>query len=133
MLVDGINLAEGSGDRVIGLARDKIITQPGVVAPVAGTTRWTTPNKIRLLSIVARVNSAPIGRDLTLNIKKNGVPVTSTPITIAANNNSVTVNAAQMASSTAEANDYFTMDVLNVGSTYAGADLTVQLNYTETE
>lgn len=133
MLVDGIILAEGSSDKVIGLARDRIVTQLGTLVPFQGQARWITPNKIRLLNIVARVGEVPTGRDLTILIKKNGISITPAPITIAQNTNSVTLTAAQISGLTAVPGDYFTMDVVAVGSITPGSNLTVQIGYVETQ
>lgn len=129
MLTDGVELIDG-GERVFGVAKEKTINQIGEIVPINGVVRWTTPNRIRMLSLKARVTVAPTGSALVCVIKNNGVAV-SAPITIPANATSVTVSAAQLSKTIFEPGSYFTLDVTSVGSVVKGSNLSVQLNYVE--
>jgi len=130
MLVDSPVLA-GSSSLLIGQAKDKTLTQAGTLAVVTGVTRWTLTNAIRITSIVSRVETPSVGSDIQITVKKNGISVTTSPIVITANTNVNTTLAAAMITNkvTGVAGDYFTADVVQVGSTTSGSDLTVKINY----
>jgi collagen type VII alpha len=77
--------------------------------------------------------TAPTGAALTVDILKNGTTIysggTGRP-SIAAGTNSATDGTPSTTSVTA--GDYFTVQIVNIGSTVAGADLSVQIELTRT-
>ncbi len=91
--------------------------------PVANdlTPYWIAPKAGTFTAISARVKTAPTGASLQLRVNKNGVQVTT--LTISAGSSSATGSVSISFS----ANDYFSVDVTQVGSTVVGADLTVAL------
>ncbi len=92
---------------------------PLIIAPFALTIK----------KAFARVKTAPAGASIIVDINKNGTSIWATTqanrLTIAAAANSAS-QASFDTTSIAEG-DYLTLDVDQVGSTIAGADLTVEL------
>ena len=77
--------------------------------------------------IRASVSTAPVGADLIIDVKMNGVTVFSTPLTIdAGERTSVTAAVPAVLSTTDIPDDAeFTVDISQVGSTTAGIGLKV--------
>lgn len=104
---------------------------PGTVAVATGTARWYNDTGRTLTFVGARssVGTAPTGASLIVDVKVNGTSLWSvTPAnrpTIAAaaqtSGNVTTFDNATIANGS-----YVTVDVVQVGSTAAGSDLTVQ-------
>ncbi len=92
---------------------------PLLIAPIALTIK----------KAFARIKTAPAGASIIIDINKNGTSIwavnQANRLTIAAAANSATQTSFDT-SSLAEG-DYLTLDVDQVGSTTAGADLTVEL------
>lgn len=89
-------------------------------APVAGT----------ITNVTATVNTAPTGANLIIDIHKAGVTIFTTQAnrpTIIAGNNDDLSSTPDVTSFNAD--DLFTCDIDQVGSTIAGADLIVQIRY----
>lgn len=72
----------------------------------------------------ASVGTAPTGSAITVDILKNGTTILTTPISIAANGFTAT---GTLATTTVSAGDYFIVTINSIGSTIAGANLTVTL------
>lgn len=130
MLSDSVSFINDDA-RITGLAKEKTIHQLGELVQIVGVSRWFTPNQIRLTSLKALVTTAPTGSSLTGVIKNNGVAI-SAPFVIAAGTTSVVIDDSAMIKTVFEANSYFTLDILSVGSIIKGSNLAVQLNYVET-
>ena len=75
-------------------------------------------------SIDAYVSTAPTGANLTIVVKKNGT--TAETFSITAGNTS---NTGISATTSFEAGDYMTVDITQVGSSFAGQDLYVVFNF----
>ena len=72
------------------------------------------------------VDTAPVGADINVNIRKNGsTTIASGSITDGAS--SSTGNSIATVSAGFVSGDYFTVDITQVGSTTAGADLYINL------
>jgi hypothetical protein len=85
------------------------------------TPYWLAPKSGTFTSIVARVKTAPTGASLQGRINKNGVQVATFTISAGSSNTSSAINV-QFA-----AEDYFSLDITQIGSTIAGSNLTVAL------
>lgn len=129
MLVDSLQIQEASP--IYGLGKSKTINQPGMLVPIVGVTRWSTTNHIRIGSLQASVSIAPTGRSIAANLKKNGSVIAN--IIIPENETKVTVTTFLGDGNDAKPEDYFTLDVIAVGSVIPGSGLKVQVNYVETE
>jgi len=122
----------GDGSTVGGIPLDtvdiahheKTLTQPNDFVVLTGNARWYPRNNISIVSIKAAVGTAPVGSNITLDIKKDGTSVTT--LTILANENISELFDTVTSLLTTE---YVTVDVTGIGSTTAGADLTVTFEY----
>ena len=98
----------------------------GAVAVATGKSRIYLEGAYVVETVRAAVNTAPTGAALVVDVNKNGTTIytdQSNRPSIAAGTNSATGN--DPAVTTLAAGDYLTVDVDQVGSTAAGADLTV--------
>ena len=98
----------------------------GTLSTNVGTDKWYVPVKSKITSIISRVEVAPQGTTpLTVAVKINSVSTATLSInsgTIVSSLNTSTINV--------NTNDYITVDVINIGNTVAGSDLTVTFTYT---
>lgn len=129
---DGLNGFTGSkgekGDSGSGGAStvlERHYRKPGVLTVNTGTEKWYVPLDSIITSVKSRVEVAPQGaQSLTVAVKINGVSTATLSI-----NSSTTVSSLSTATINLRSNDYVTVDVLNIGNTVAGSDLTVTFTY----
>jgi len=98
----------------------------GAVAVATGKSRIYLEGNYVVETVRAAVNTAPTGAALVVDVHKNGTTIytdQSGRPSIAAGTNSATGN--DPAVTALAAGDYLTVDVDQVGSSAAGADLTV--------
>lgn len=95
----------------------------GNITVQTGKSRYYAPRALTISQLRASVNTAPTGASLIVSLRKNGTIVAV--VTIAA---SVNTGTSSLALAVA-AGDYLQVDVTQVGSTVAGADLTVQVEF----
>lgn len=101
---------------------------PGTVAVGSGTTKLRLPTAVAIQNVAATVGTAPTGASLIVDVNRNGTTVfttQSTRPTIAAGNTVSNVAVPQV--TVCNAGDTLTVDVDQVGSTVAGADLAVTI------
>lgn len=95
-----------------------------------GTVGWTnrTGRTLTFLEVYLEVGTAPTGASLIVDVKKNGTTIWSTTGNRAAIAASATSGSSTTFNTTTMANgDRLTFDVVQVGSTIAGSDLTLQV------
>jgi hypothetical protein len=88
----------------------------------------TVPFSGQIIKAVAYAKTAPTGATLIFDINKNGTTIwgnQTNRVTIAISGNSGTSTSFTTAS--VVDGDYFTIDIDQIGSTIAGADMTVEL------
>lgn len=120
-----------NGSAWVGLATQKdtwTYTLTGTVSTGTGTVRNynRTGSGLTILGAWAAVGTAPTGATLIVDVNKNGTTIFTTQSarpTIAISGNSTTLSTPAV--TTLADGDYITVDVDQVGSTVAGADLTV--------
>ena len=98
----------------------------GAVAVATGRSRIYLEGDYVVESVRSAVNTPPTGAALVVDVNKNGITIYTDQAKrpgIAAGTNSATGNNPDVTSLVA--GDYLTVDVDQVGSTAAGADLTV--------
>lgn len=108
-----------------------VFAHSGVLATGTGTLRFRFPWPVTLLGVSAAVGTAPSGASLILDVNKNGSTVFSTQ------SNRPTITSGSVSTSseptpnvtTIAAGDYITIDFDQIGSTAAGADITVFVRY----
>ncbi len=98
----------------------------GTLSTNVGTDKWYVPVNSKITSIRSRVEVAPQGNTpLTVAVKINSVSTATLSI-----NSGTTVSSLNTSTINVNTNDYITVDVINIGSTVAGSDLTVTFTYT---
>lgn len=102
--------------------------QPGTLTVGVGKGRVRLPTAATIVSVSATANTAPTGAGIVVDVNKNGTTVFTTQ----GNRPSIATGANASADAipdvtTLTAGDYLTVDIDQVGSTVAGADLIVTL------
>jgi hypothetical protein len=83
-----------------------------------------------ITKIIAYAKTAPTRANLIIDFNKNGTSILdASKITIAASGNTVTVTS--FATASFSVNDYFTIDIDQIGSSVAGADITLSVYITK--
>lgn len=119
----------GAGSGGEGMA---VFAQPGVLVAGNGVARFLFPFTATLKGAVACVNTAPTGATIIVDVNLNGVTIYTTTAhrpTIAAGAFATTTQPTPDVTA-AHIGDYLTVDIDQIGSTIAGADLTIQVLYT---
>lgn len=109
------------------------LSRPGTLVVAAGTARLYLSGGYTLSDYRVSVGTAPTGASLIVDINKNGTTIFTTQAnrpTIAASGFLGSTTAPAV--TTFAAGDYITIDVDQVGSTVAGADLVVVLRLIRT-
>lgn len=106
-------------------------SQTGNVAVATGTFRIYNDSGSTLVirGVRASVGTAPTGAAIIVDVRVNGTTIYGTPgnrPTIAISANTSGKNTGFSTTTIADAS-YFTVDVIQIGSTVAGANLTVQI------
>jgi hypothetical protein len=108
----------------------------GSVAVYTSSSRFynDTGGTRSIISVRASVGSAPTGSAMLIDVRKNGTSASNTIFT----GSSISIPATSFTSgastsfnsgSSLAPNDYLTVAISQVGSTAAGSDLTVQVNW----
>lgn len=102
------------------------LNQSGALEITTGTVRWVAPKNINISKTTASVGTAPAGSSLIATLNKNGSTIDT--LTIA---DGGTTDANTGLSLTVNSGDYLTVDITQVGSSTAGSDLNLIVEYTE--
>jgi hypothetical protein len=97
---------------------------PGTLTAGVGNARWWSQQSLVISRIKAQVTTAPIGADINIGFKKNGVTVQS--LAVPAGQTSSSINTVNI---TTVDGDYLTVDIVSVGSVSAGTDLVISFLY----
>jgi len=101
-------------------------SMPGVLTTTTGQSRQYFETAYTITNVRASVGTAPTGASIICDVLKNGTTIYTTQSnrpTIAVSTNTATANNPDITS--INASDYLTVNVAQIGSTVAGADLTV--------
>ncbi len=108
-----------------------VFNQAGTLFTQTGVGRYLMPSAGSLISVVMTANTTPTGSSIVCDVNKNGTTIFTTQ----ANRPSIAVSANATASAavpdvtTFVTGDYLSVDVDQIGSVVAGADLVVQVLY----
>lgn len=124
----------GGGDTIITNApacEPYLVSRSGNLTVVTGVLEVLMSTSYDLVSIKARVVTPSSGSSIILDVKKNGASIFSNPahrptITAGGHNSTTTVPTLTFAT-----NDYLSVDIDQVGSGTAGADLVVVIRVRE--
>jgi parallel beta-helix repeat protein len=123
----GNEFSDAGTGTVIPAAKTLTFAQAGTLITGAGVGRARVEADSLFLGAEAMVNTAPTGASILVDANKNGATIYTTQasrVAIAASANSG-AQAGAPDVKTASAGDYITVDIDQIGSTIAGADLTV--------
>ena len=123
-----------NGSAWVGCTREiaRVVIQGTLATGTAVVPPVVLPRACTILKVSARVVTAPTGASLLVDINKNGNTGQSifsgaTRITIAAASNADNETSFHATYGVLAADDYLTVDIDQVGSTIAGADLSVTI------
>ncbi len=125
MLVDGFTL---TNPVQTGIKREATLLIGGALSVNEDSIGWRTHAKIDLDRILVSLAVPSQGASVKFFLKKNGEKLTALPIEIHAGTDFLEVPISELSSTSAEAGDYFNIEVLQVGSTVSGSNLRVQIN-----
>lgn len=104
------------------------LTHTGTLSAYTGTKRWYAPKNITISKIKARVDTAPTGAGVVIQINKTSSGVTTNQQLTVADGTTLISDTSPTISSMSE-DDFLTIDIVSVGSTVAGENLTVEITY----
>jgi hypothetical protein len=109
----------------------------GTLTTGTNKNRWEAPFPVQILGVTAAVGTAPTGADLTLDVLLNGTSVFGSspkPKITAGQSTSSLFNTPVLDNTVvtkAGVGDLVTLSITQVGSTVAGADLEVVVEYSD--
>lgn len=128
------NIINGVVDDSVDAASSNLaqFSQAGTLATGTGTFKLPFTLAAEIISVQLAVGTSPTGADLIVDVNKNGTTIFSTqanrPTVPAADADGVGAEATPDVTSIAEG-DYLTVDIDQIGSTIAGEDLTVSIEW----
>jgi hypothetical protein len=129
---------DGKGRVTAASQSNIILTQTfsisGTLATGAGAGRWYPGRAIVITNVIAAVGTAPTGLPVIFDVNKASTGAPTTLFTTQANRPTIAVSTNLDATSApavtaVAANEYITVDVDQIGSTIAGADATITIEY----
>lgn len=99
-----------------------VFSKTGPLEAVVGTHRFYLEQNRTISKVRAAVGTASVGAPIVIDVKKNGVSIFGgTPLSVSAGQFTNTKNTNEAV----VAGDYLTIDIVSVGTSTAGSDLTV--------
>jgi hypothetical protein len=122
----GANGANGIGYTV------QTFTAPGTLSIYTGKSRWYAPADFEIVNITVSCGTAPTGASIVVDINNNGASIYTNPANRPHIFAGANYSVATMPNNTLiNQNEYLTVDIDQVGTTYAGSDLVVVLQLKE--
>lgn len=114
----------------LGVVQEKVYTWPGDAVVDTGSIRIYFKRAATILNVYASASTAPTGASLIVDVNLNGTTIFTTQ------GNRPTIAISGFSDMTAapdvtavSAGDYITVDIDQIGSTIAGADIVVGVEY----
>lgn len=107
-----------------------VMTIPGTLVVGTGVVRLPVVRNITIVNVEVHVGTAPTGATAIFDVNKNGTTIFTTQgnrPTVAISGTSDTSSVPDV--TTASAGDYLTVDVDQIGSTVAGANACLAVEY----
>ena len=127
-LGDDANFATTVTNSIANITNVVALTHTGTLSAYTGTKRWYAPKNITISKIKARVDTAPTGAGVVIQINKTSSGVTTNQQLTVADGTTLISDTSPTISSMSE-DDFLTIDIVSVGSTVAGENLTVEITY----
>ena len=105
------------------------LTHTGELSAYTGVKRWYAPKNITISKIKARVDTAPTGAGVVIQVNRTttGNVTTNQQLTVADGTTLISDTSPTISSMLED--DYLTVDIVSVGTTTAGENLTVEITY----
>lgn len=118
-------------DLKVGVTQSVTYTVLGALTVANGSVRLYFSHVATITNVIAGVGTAPTGSSVIVDVRKNNTSV----FTTTANRPTIAVSTFVDTTSVPDvtaiaAGDYLTIDVVQIGSGVAGADLVVTVEYT---
>jgi hypothetical protein len=110
-----------------GIDLVRYLSMPGTLTLFTGKARWYPPQSVNILWLQGTIDTSPIGSDINIVLKKNGSTVSGGTVSVVASTNKS--SKVTLTGITGTIDDYFTIDVTQIGSSIAGSDLSVAVAY----
>lgn len=121
-VASGVTAAE----KIAAFTLERHYRKPGILTVSTGTEKWYVPAASIITGIIARVETAPTNiQGIDISVKVNAVSSATLSI-----NTSTFVSLLNTSTININSNDIITVDVVNIGNTVPGSDLTVTFTYT---
>lgn len=123
-----VDTAQADNLRWVDLTTTVTLSKTGSLIVMSGPVRYYMDENCTIVGVRTSVNTAPTGASIIIDINKNGTTVYTVQAnrpTIAVSTNTATANNPDVTSLIS--GDYLTIDIDQIGSSVAGADLTVQI------
>ena len=127
-LGDDANFSTTVTNSIANITNVVALTHTGTLSAYTGTKRWYAPKNITISKIKARVDTAPTGAGVVIQINKTSSGVTTNQQLTVADGTTLISDTSPTISSMSE-DDFLTIDIVSVGSTVAGENLTVEITY----
>lgn len=101
----------------------KTLEYVGILSVNNGTRKWWINNSFTITRILAFLDVAPTGAGVIIRVNKNGVSTTTLTV------NAASASAVSSVSISIVQGDYITVDITQIGSTFAGSDLALVFEY----
>lgn len=108
----------------------QLFTVPRTLTTGSGAGRFYAPRTMTISNISVYVATAPTGAAVIVDVNKNGTTIFTTQAnrpTVAAGQNTSLVNSPDV--DALVQGDYLSVDIDQIGSTFAGADATIQVEF----
>ena len=108
----------------------EVFSIPGTLVVATGVSRLLMPRAGTVTNVWASINTAPTGASAIFDVNKNGTTIFTTQSarpTIAVSTNSDATSTPAVTSFSA--GDYFTVDVDQIGSTVAGSNAVIGIEF----
>jgi hypothetical protein len=134
-LAAGVQASLNRADTAMQTAMLPAFSHPGALTVTTGRSGLPIDGPYSIVDVFARVSTAPVGSDLILDVRRNGTSIFTTtanrpriPAGSVANEPGAAPDVTALT-----AGDFLTVDIVQTGSTTAGADLVVTVIVRRTE
>jgi hypothetical protein len=129
---DNFTGAAGAGTGAGAASNTATFSQSGTLAVGTGTFKLPFTIDATIISVMLGVATSPTGADLIIDVNKNGTTIFTTqanrPRVVASDADGIGAETTPDVTSVSQG-EYLTVDIDQIGSTVAGADLTVVIEW----
>lgn len=123
--IDASGIGIGTGDK----PQETSWFQDGLLQVETGAGNWRVWEKSQIIGIALTADLPSVGSPIVVDFKKNGVSIYTTTQRPTLPEGNKSILAFLPNDTNLNPGDLITVDIANVGTTIAGADLTIQMRY----